>query len=66
MKKSFAIIALVFASVVSVYGKEDNPKEQDSEMIDIKITSTNLPTHRSGISIEFPTIEACAYPSREM
>ena len=42
----------------------DKPKDSDSKMVDISITSTNFPTHRSGNSIEYPVIEACVYPSQ--
>lgn len=63
MKKYFAVFALVFASVISAYGMMDKPKDSDSKMVDISITSTNFPTHRSGNSIEYPVIEAYVYPS---
>lgn len=62
MKKYFAIIALVFASVISVYGIEQN--HSDSDYIDINLVTNQInPGHTVERTMGFIIIEACAYPS---
>lgn len=62
MKKYFAIIALVFASVISVYGIEQNHSESD--YIDINLVTNQInPGHTVERTMGFIIIEACAYPS---
>lgn len=62
MKKYFAIIALVFASVISVYGIEQN--HSDSDYIDINLVTNQInPGHTVERTMDFIIIEACAYPS---
>ena len=62
MKKYFVIIALVFASVISVYGIEQN--HSDSDYIDINLVTNQInPGHTVERTMDFIIIEACAYPS---
>ena len=63
MKKYFAIFALVFASVISAYGMID----VDSDSVYVKINSQRIQLGSGPNmerSIDFITIEACAYPSQ--
>ena len=64
MKKYFAIFALLFASVISVNGMNDNHNDSDSDMVNISITNKHYPPHRSINSFEYPVVEACTYPSQ--
>lgn len=63
MKKYFAIFALVFASVISAYGMID----VDSDSVYVKINSQRIQLGSGPNmerSIDFITIEACAFPSQ--
>lgn len=65
MKKYFAIFALVFASVISAYGMID--VDSDSDSVYVKINSQRIQLGSGPNmerSIDFITIEACAFPSQ--
>lgn len=64
MKKYFAIFTLAVASVISVYGMNENPNGPNTDIVDIRISKTNYPTHRSSNSFEHPTIEAYIHYSQ--
>lgn len=65
MKKYFAIIALVFASVISVYGM--GQLDSDSEAVLFEMNKHIMsPTVGTGRSLDYSVIEACAYPSQEL
>ena len=63
MKKYFAIFALVFASVISVYGMEKFNSESRPIIIDM-VTDQIKPGHNIERTMDFIIIEACAYPSQ--
>lgn len=63
MKKYFAIFALVFASVLSVYGMGKFNSESRPIIIDM-VTDQIKPGHNIERTMDFTTIEACAYPSQ--
>ena len=63
MKKYFAIFALVFASVISVYGMEKFNSESRPIIIDM-VTNQIKPGHNIERTMDFIIIEACAYPSQ--
>lgn len=63
MKKYFAIFALLFASIISVYGMEKF--HSDSDSIDINLVSNQInPGQTVERTMDFIIIEACAYPSQ--
>lgn len=65
MKKYLAIFALVFASVISAYGMID--VDSDSDSVYVKINSQRIQLGSGPNmerSIDFITIEACAYTSQ--
>lgn len=65
MKKYFAIFTLVFASVISAYGMID--VDSDSDSVYVKINSQRIQLGSGPNmerSIDFITIEACAFPSQ--
>ena len=67
MKKYFAIFALVFASVISAYGMIDVDSDSDSDSVYVKINSQRIQLGSGPNmerSIDFITIEACAFPSQ--
>ena len=63
MKKYFAIISLLFAGLVSVYGMDKNSNDSEKVIMEIDKTKINWSTDIER-SIDFTTIEAYAYPSQ--
>lgn len=65
MKKYFAIFALVFASVISVYGQHKQAADSGAVIVDMNKQTIGMPTHGTGRSLDASVIiEACAYPSQ--
>ena len=67
MKKYFAIFALVFASVISAYGMIHVDSDSDSDSVFVKLNSQRIQLGSGPNmerSIDFITIEACAFPSQ--
>lgn len=63
MKKYFAIFALVFASVISVYGMDKLDSDSEAIIVDMN-KHIMTPTIGTGRSLDASVIiEACAYPS---
>lgn len=62
MKKYFAIISLLFAGMVSVYGMDNSSNDSEKVIMEIDKTKINWSTDIER-SIDFITIEAYAYPS---
>ena len=63
MKKYFAIFALVFASVISVYGMGKLDSDSEAVIFDMN-KHIMTPTIGTGRSLDaYVVIEACAYPS---
>lgn len=60
MKKYFAIISLLLASVVSINAMGDDPKDTETKLIDLKKDNIDA-NSRFDRSIDFSVIEACAY-----
>lgn len=63
MKKYFAIISLLFAGMVSVYGMDNSSNDSEKVIMEIDKTKINWSTDIER-SIDFITIEAYAYPSQ--
>ena len=64
MKKYFAIIALVFASVLSVYGQHKQAADSGAIIVDMNKHTIGMPTYGTGRSVDAHVIiEACGYPS---
>ncbi len=63
MKKYFAIILLLFAGMVSVYGIDNSSNDSEKVIMEIDKTKINWSTDIER-SIDFITIEAYAYPSQ--
>lgn len=64
MKKYFAIFALVFASVISVYGMDKLDSDSEAVIFDMN-KHIMTPTIGTGRSLDaYVVIEACAYPSQ--
>ncbi len=63
MKKYFAIILLLFAGMVSVYGMDKNSYDSEKVIMEIDKTKINWSTDIER-SIDFITIEAYAYPNQ--
>lgn len=63
MKKYFAIISLLFAGMVSVYGMDNSSNDSEKVIMEIDRTKINWSTDIER-SIDFITIEAYAYPSQ--
>lgn len=67
MKKYFAILGLVMASVISVYGMNGKVGDSGSVIFDMDKKTVGMPTHGTGRSVDdYVIIEACAYPSQGM
>lgn len=65
MKKYFAIIALLFASVISVYGMNEKVVDSETVIFDLDKKTIGMPTHGTGRSVDAHVIiEACGYPSQ--
>ena len=65
MKKYFAILGLVMASVISVYGMNDKVGDSETVIFDLDKKTVGMPTHGTGRSVDdYVIIEACAYPSQ--
>lgn len=63
MKKYFAIFALVFASVISVYAMGTHAYDSNSVIFDINKSKIDWTTDIER-SLDVSIIEACAYPSQ--
>ncbi len=63
MKEYFAIISLLFAGVMSIYGMDNNSNDSEKVIMEIDKTKINWSTDIER-SIDFTTIEAYAYPSQ--
>ena len=63
MKKYLAIISLLFAGMVSVYGMDNSSNDSEKVIMEIDRTKINWSTDIER-SIDFITIEAYAYPSQ--
>lgn len=63
MKKYLAIISLLFAGMVSVYGMDNSSNDSEKVIMEIDKTKINWSTDIER-SIDFITIEAYAYPSQ--
>ena len=63
VKKYFAIISLLFAGMVSVYGMDNSSNDSEKVIMEIDKTKINWSTDIER-SIDFITIEAYAYPSQ--
>ena len=63
MKKYLAIISLLFAGMVSVYGMDNSSNDSEKVIMEIDKTKINWSTDIER-SIDFITIEASAYPSQ--
>lgn len=63
MKKYFAIISLLFAGMVSVYGMDNSSNDSEKVIMEIDKTKINWSTDIER-SMDFTTIEAYAYPSK--
>lgn len=63
MKKYLAIISLLFAGMVSVYGMDNSSNDSEKVIMEIDKTKINWSTDIER-SIDFTTIEAYAYPSQ--
>lgn len=61
MKKYFAIISLLFAGMVSVYGMDNNSNDSEKVIMEIDKTKINWSTDIER-SIDFITIEAYTHP----
>lgn len=63
MKKYLAIISLLFAGMVSIYGMDNSSNDSEKVIMKIDKTKINWSTDIER-SIDFTTIEAYAYPSQ--
>lgn len=61
MKKYFAIISLLLAGVISLYGMNNHSKESESVIVEINKSKIDWSTDIER-SIDFSVIEAVAYP----
>lgn len=63
MKKYFAVISLLLAGMVSIYGMDNNFVDSEKVIVEIDKTKINWSTGAER-SIDFTIIEAYAYPSQ--
>ena len=61
MKKYFAIISLLLAGVISLYGMNNHSNESESVIVEINKSKIDWSTDIER-SIDFSVIEALAYP----
>lgn len=66
MKKYFAILALLFASVISVYGMEKFDSDSTGVLVDMNKQIMNPPIGMGRSLDAYVVIEACVYHSQGM